>query len=69
MMPGRRKQVPAATISTHAGRRWQLCLFVRVTATGKTRLVGMLREPYSSRPRVGGGRAVPWKALNPEVAA
>lgn len=40
-------------------------MFVRVAKNGRVNLDGMVRMPYSNRPKRGGSRAIPYKALNP----
>jgi hypothetical protein len=42
------------------------CLFLHVQANGEMHIEGMIRMPYSDRPKRGGGKAIPrsWLSLS-----
>lgn len=51
-------------MTTHDGAFWSLAIGIRVWENGRMEYTGLVRMPYSNRPKKGGGIAVPYGALN-----
>lgn len=60
----RARKVWLCTFSVPEPYYSSLCLFMAVSRTGHIRFEGMLRMPYSDRPKRGGGKGVPQAFLN-----
>lgn len=63
-MTTRRKSLAPIAFPCGDGAHSTFVLGVRVHSTGFVELTGLIRMPYSNRPKVGGGIAVPYRALN-----
>lgn len=63
-MQNRRKSIAIARFSVMDEFN-TFCLGVRVNGIGNVHVIGMVRIPYNKRPKRGGGRAVPHRAMNP----
>ena len=60
----RRKALAPIAFPCGDGPFSTLILGCRVHESGFVELTGFLRMPYSNRPKVGGGWAIPYRALN-----
>lgn len=60
----KRKTLPPFSIPVGHDKFSSMSIGVRVHQTGLIELTGLIRMPYSNRPKEGGGIAVPYRALN-----
>lgn len=63
-MRTKRKSLPPVAFPAGHGQHTTFILGVRVWHTGRIEYTGLLRMPYSNRPKEGGGKSVPYYAIN-----